>query len=92
MGAFQNCSNLTKVTLGEGVTYLDVDCFSNTKLESIHLGPNVYSIAGAFKDCKTLKNITIDDANTALVTDGKAVYLKTTFYFDDEKEGLFTSL
>ncbi len=88
MGAFQDCSNLTKVTLGEGVTYLDVDCFSNTKIESIHLGPNVYSVAGAFKGCKTLKNITIDDANTALVTDGKAVYLKTTFYFDDEKEGL----
>ena len=88
-GAFKDCTNLQKVILGEKVHRLGVDCFANTKIKSIHLGAEVYDITGAFKDCKTLESITVDPANTALLTDGKALYFKTTFVFDgEEREGL----
>ena len=85
-GAFKDCTSLEKVTLGENVFYLGVDCFANTKLKTIHLGPNVSCITGAFKGCSTLENITIDKSNALLVTDGKAVYLETTFYLGEEEE------
>lgn len=88
-GAFKDCANLQKVTLGEGVFSLGIDCFANTKLKSIHLGPNVNEITGAFRDCKTLESITVDSENQMLLTDGSAVYFKTLFIFDgEEKEGL----
>ena len=35
------------VTLGEGVAYIGLDAFANTKIKSIHLGQAVYSITGA---------------------------------------------
>ncbi len=88
-GAFKDCANLQKVTLGENVQSLGVDCFANTKIKSIHLGANVYDITGAFKDCKTLESITIDSENQMLLTDGNAIYFKTTFFFDgEERDGL----
>ncbi|MBR5246510.1 MAG: leucine-rich repeat domain-containing protein [Clostridia bacterium] len=78
-GAFKDCSNLESVTLGKGVSRIGVEAFSNTKLKTIHLGANVYDITGAFKDCKTMESITVDVANTALITDGSAIYLKSSF-------------
>ncbi len=88
-GAFKDCTSLEKITLGENVCRLGVDCFANTKIKSIHLGQSVYEISGAFRDCKTLESITVDVANTALIADGNAIYLKTTFIFDgEEKDGL----
>ena len=88
-GAFRDCTSLEIVTLGEYVASLGVDCFSNTKIKSIHLGQSVYEISGAFRDCKTLESVTVDIANTILITDGSAIYRKTTFYFNGgEREGL----
>lgn len=81
-GAFQDCTSLETVTLGEGVHSLGVDCFANTKIKSIHLGQAVYQITGAFRNCNTLETITIDAGNTALKTDGTAVYFKTNFVYD----------
>lgn len=81
-GAFKDCTSLETITLGESVKTLGVDCFANTKIKSIHLGQAVYEISGAFNDCKTLETITIDAGNTALKTDGKAVYFKTNFAYD----------
>ncbi len=89
VGAFRDCTSLENVTLGKGVQKICVEAFSNTKIKSIHLGQDVYSIAGAFKDCTTLESITIDPANTAFITNGKAVYSKTKFKVDGkDKDGL----
>lgn len=82
-GAFKDCTSLENITLGEGVAYIGLDCFANTKIKSIHLGQAVYSVFGAFRDCKTLETITIDAGNTALTTDGKAIYFNTSFYFEE---------
>ncbi len=88
-GAFKDCTNLRKITLGKGVQEIGLDCFANTKIKSIHLGQRVYEISGAFRGCKTLETITIESSNTALLTDGNAVYFKTTFLFDGkERDGL----
>ena len=73
-GAFKGCTNLETVVLGKNVDSLGVDCFANTKIKSIHLGPNVAYITGAFNNCNALETITIDPANGLLSTDGKAVY------------------
>ena len=78
-GAFKDCTSLETVTLGEGVATIGLDAFANTEIKSIHLGPAVYNISGAFRNCNTLETITIDPANTALKTDGKAIYLKTNY-------------
>ena len=85
-GAFKDCSSLETVTLGESVAYIGFDCFANTKIKSIHLGQAVYDISGAFRNCNTLETITIDPANTALKTDGKAIYFKTNYVLDDGTE------
>lgn len=73
-GAFKDCTNLETVTLGENVYSLGVDCFANTKIKAIHLGPNVTYITGAFNSCNALETITIDSENGMLSTDGNAVY------------------
>ncbi|MBR2954298.1 MAG: leucine-rich repeat domain-containing protein [Clostridia bacterium] len=86
-GAFKDCTSLETITLGEGVAYIGLDCFANTKIKSIHLGQAVYSVFGAFRNCNTLETITIDAGNTALSTDGKAIYFNTSFYFEDVDAG-----
>ncbi len=73
-GAFKDCTNLETVTLGKNVYSLGVDSFANTKIKSIHLGPNVFYINGAFNSCNALETITIDPENETLSTDGNAVY------------------
>ncbi|MBO5333600.1 MAG: leucine-rich repeat domain-containing protein [Clostridia bacterium] len=89
-GAFKDCTSLENVTLGNGVRQIGVEAFANTKIKSIHLGENVYNITGAFKDCNNLESVTVDVANTALLTDGSAIYFKSSFFmFDDNgEEGL----
>ncbi|MBQ4572164.1 MAG: leucine-rich repeat domain-containing protein [Clostridia bacterium] len=86
-GAFKDCTSLETITLGEGVAYIGLDCFANTKIKSIHLGQAVYSVFGAFRNCNTLETITIDAGNTALITDGEAIYFNTSFYFEDVDAG-----
>ncbi len=89
VGAFKDCINLEKVNLGEGVQEIYNDCFTNTKLKSIHLGYNVYSVSGAFRDCKTLESITVEPGHSILVADGNALYHRTTFDFGNgQKDGL----
>ncbi len=78
-GAFKDCTNLTKVNLGANVSDLQLDCFANTKLKTIHLGQNVLYVSGAFRDCKTLESITVDSGHSLFVTDGKALYKRTEF-------------
>ena len=95
-GAFRDCTSLETITLGEGVAYLGEECFSNTKIKTIHLGANVHSISGAFKDCKTLESITVDEENKFYKTDENAVYFDAKRYYEDllgsSYEDLFDSL
>ena len=85
-GAFKDSMNLESVTLGASVKSLGVDCFANTKLKKIHLPQDVYNIAGAFKNCAALESVTIDPANTALTTNGKAVFQKIQFTVDGKNK------
>ena len=85
-GAFKDCTSLESFTLTDYVMSLGYDCFANSGLKAIHLGQAAYNITGAFKDCKSLETITVADDNTALSTDGKAVYFKTNFMFDESMD------
>lgn len=82
-GAFKDCTSLETVILGEGVSTLGLGCFANTNIKSIHLGANVSDVTGAFKDCKTLETITVDEANTAFITDENALYFNAQAYYED---------
>lgn len=86
-GAFKDCTKLETVDFGNGVSALGLDSFANTGVKSIHIGQNLYQIAGAFRNCKALETITIDSSNTILTTDGNAVYMSTEFYFDGAASG-----
>ena len=73
-GAFKDCTSLTTVKLGKNVNYLGYEAFANTKIKSIHLGPNVATINGAFMGCNDMEAITVDPANETYVVKGDAVY------------------
>ena len=59
--AFYNCTNITSVTLNNGVKTIGTNAFENcTKLESADIGTGVTAInADAFMNCSALKSITI---------------------------------
>ena len=59
---------------------IGVDCFANTKIKSIHLGPNVNNIYGAFKDCNYIETITVDPANETYVVEDSVVYSDISNY------------
>ena len=67
-GAFQNCSNLTSITTGDGVTSIGDYAFKNcSNLTSITIGDGVTSIGNyAFYGCTSLTSITIPDSVTSL--------------------------
>ena len=60
-GAFYNCSNLTSVIIGNGVTSIGGSAFYGcTRLSSVIIPDSVNSIgSGAFYDCSSLEHITI---------------------------------
>ena len=65
-GAFKNCSQLKKITLGDGVTGVGKEAFGNcSSLVSITLPDGVTEIGDeAFKKCFALDSINIPDAVT----------------------------
>ena len=71
---FIDLSNLTTVTLGDGVTSIGVGAFSAcSSLTSITIPESVTSIgSGAFRDCSSLTSITIPDSVTSI--GGSAFY------------------
>ena len=79
-GAFKDCTSLETISLGEGVATIGVDCFANTKIKSIHLGPNVNFIYGAFNDCKSLETITVDPENETYVVEDNVLYSDISNY------------
>ncbi len=82
-GAFKDCVNLKKVKLGENVFHIGAQAFSNTAIETIHLPASVNYLSGAFADCKTLKNITVDEGNGTFVVDENALYQTWCYEFED---------
>lgn len=58
-GAFQSCSSLTSVTIGNGVTTISGGAFYNcSSLTSVTIPESVTSIdSGAFRDCTKLKQL-----------------------------------
>ena len=67
-GAFYNCSMLTSVTIGNGVTSIGERAFLDcTGLESITIGNGVTSIGGyVFAGCSGLETVTIGSGVTSI--------------------------
>ena len=65
---FQNCRNLTSVTLPAGLTDIPQECFETcTSLESLTIPSTVTSIGQeAFKECKLLGSITFPSSLTSI--------------------------
>ena len=66
--AFQDCSNLTSVTIGNAVTSIGEWLFSGcTGLTSVIIGSSVTSIGDfAFYDCSSLTSVTIPESVTSI--------------------------
>lgn len=68
MHAFKDCSNLTSVTIPDGVTLIRPYAFKNcTNLTRVTIGNGVTSIReGAFEGCTSLMEISIPDSVTKI--------------------------
>jgi hypothetical protein len=66
--AFQDCTDLTNVTIGSGVTSIGSSAFRDcTALTYVTIGSGVTSIdKEAFSNCKSLRSITIPDSVTSI--------------------------
>ena len=66
--AFQNCSSLTSVTIGNSVTSIGTAAFANcTGLSSVTIGNSVTNIGGAaFQGCTGLTSVTIPNSVTKI--------------------------
>lgn len=66
--AFYNCTALTSVTLGAGLTVIGDSAFERTCLESLTLPAGLEKIGeGAFARCDQLDDIAVDVRNTTFV-------------------------
>lgn len=59
--AFIHCESLEKVTLPEGLLFIDVGAFENTGLTSVTLPKSLEYLAEAFRMCDNLAEINIPD-------------------------------
>ena len=59
--SFKGCTNLTTVTLADGVEYIETAAFNGcTALSDITIPESVgYIKTGAFKDCNALTSVTV---------------------------------
>lgn len=73
MAAFQNCENLTSVTLPDGITVIGGNAFFNTNLTKVTIPNKVTAIGGrAFCDCENLTSITLPES---LITIGDCAFM-----------------
>ena len=66
--AFSGCSNLTSVTIPEGVTSIGISAFDGcSSLKSMTISESVSSIGGSvFKDCSSLTSVIIPEGVTSI--------------------------
>ncbi len=88
--AFYDCSNLTSVTIGNGVTEIGNGAFRNcSKLTSITIPDSVTEIGGyAFEDCSNLTSVTIGNGVTSIGSGAFYDYdnLTEVYYYGTESE------
>jgi len=74
-GDFRNCSGITSITIGDGVTTIGSSAFSGcSDLTNVIMGNNIATIGErAFSHCSKLTNIKIPDSVTSI--GGYAFYL-----------------
>lgn len=59
-GQFQGCSNLSNITIDNGVTNIPANCFYNCAIENVILPDSVLELGqNSFSGCTSLKNITL---------------------------------
>ena len=63
---FENCGNLTKVTIPNSVTEIKNKAFYGTSIEEITIPDSVTNLGYAFNSCNSLKKITIGDGVTEI--------------------------
>ncbi len=63
---FENCGNLTKVTISNSVTEIKNKAFYGTSIEEITIPDSVTNLGYAFNSCNSLKKITIGDGVTEI--------------------------
>ena len=67
VAAFQNCENLTSVTLPDGITVIGANAFYNTNLTRVTIPNKVTVIGGtAFGDCENITSIMLPDSLTMI--------------------------
>ena len=71
INAFNNCTNLTDITIPNSVTRINANAFTNcTSLTNITIPNSVTSIGiGAFTNCTSLTDITIPNSVTSIGND-----------------------
>ena len=84
--AFCNCTNLTSVTIPNGVTNIEYRAFYNCGgLTSVTIPDSVTSIGSeAFYNCRGLTSVTIPDSVTSI---GHNAFYNTSFY-NNQPDGL----
>ena len=80
--AFQNCSGLTSIVIGNGIKRLPTCVFCGcTSLSSIIIPANVETIeTKAFKDCSALKEIHVKNPLPPTVYDAFSTYSHVVLY------------
>lgn len=59
-GQFDRCSNLSNIIIGDGITNIPANCFSNCAIENITLPDSILELGqNSFSGCSALKNITL---------------------------------
>ena len=66
--AFNGCSSLKSVTIGNGVTVIDAYVFGGcVSIDSITIGSGTITISdNAFRDCTTIANVTLGEGVTSI--------------------------
>lgn len=83
---FCDCVSLEKVTLPEGLLYIDTSAFGHTGLTSVTLPKSLEYLGSAFLDCNNLAEINIPDDAAFLLKNATevAVFLSEEYGWTDE--------
>ena len=83
---FCDCVSLEKVTLPEGLLYIDTSAFGHTGLTSVTLPKSLEYLGSAFLDCNNLAEINIPDDAAFLLKNATevAVFLSEEKGWNDE--------